>query len=226
MIRTAGYYFIALFALSLAAFMKTYFVRPSQFREPYTHLHAALMIAWFGILIAQPFLIRREYRAAHRLLGRISYVLVPVLASSILLLAHARISALGSLGADARFFFLPFGMTILLVVPWALGVRHRHDVGLHARYMICTAFAVFDPVLGRLLYFYGPALPTPDTASLIAYLAAAAVLVALMLRDRRGRRVYAFMLVLVTLVFGGFATVARSDAWHDAVAWFGTRALT
>jgi hypothetical protein len=47
-----------------------------------------------------------------------------------------------------------------------------------------------------------------------------------MLRDRHGRRVYAFMLVLVTLVFGAFATVARTDAWRDAVEWYGSRGLT
>ena len=225
MFRRAGYYFIALFALSVAAFAKSYGASPSSFNA-YTHVHAALMVAWFGILIAQPFLIRREYRAAHRLLGRISYALVPLLAVSVLLLAHVRITAIGPLGADARFFFLPFGMTIVLVVPWALGVWHRRDVGLHARYMICTAFAVFDPVIGRLLYFYGPKLPTPDTASLIAYLCAAAVLVTLVLRDPRGRRVYLFMLVLVTLVFGGFATIARTQTWHDIVEWYGARALT
>jgi hypothetical protein len=74
--RYAGYYFAGVLALAVLAFAKSYVVQPTSFGEPYTHVHAALMVAWFGILIAQPFLIRRERRAAHRLLGRISFVLV------------------------------------------------------------------------------------------------------------------------------------------------------
>lgn len=221
MFRRAGYWFVALFALAVAAFWKSYVVQPASFAEPYTHIHAALMVAWFGILIAQPFLIRRERRSTHRLLGRISYVLVPALALSILLVMHARIRALGPLGADARFFWLPFGMTILLVVPWALAVKHRREVGLHARYMICTAFAVFDPIIGRVLYFAGVELPSPDYGPLVSYLAIAAFLVALIVRDRAGRRVYLFMLALTTLVFAGFATFARGETWRIIVDWFG-----
>jgi hypothetical protein len=225
--RRAGYAFIVVFALALLAFWKSYVTRPSSFGDPYTHVHAALMVAWFAILIAQPFLIRREHRAAHRLLGRISFALVPLLAASILLLAHARIRAIGPLGADARFFFLPFGMTVLLVVPWALAVKHRRTVALHARYMICTVFAVVDPVLGRILYFYFPPLPSQDHATLASYLVTAGLLAALYTRERSPRpRPFAVMLVLATVIYGVFATFARTDTWRVFVEWYGTLPLT
>jgi cytochrome c biogenesis factor len=218
-IRRAGYFFAVVFAFAVAAFWKTYVVDPGQHGEPWTHVHAALMVLWFAVLVAQPFLIKREYRALHRALGRVSYVLVPALAASILLLMHARLQG-GPVGEGARFYFLPFGMVILLVVPWALAVKHRRELALHARYMICTAFAVFDPVLGRVLYFYGPKLPSPGYASLIAYLAIAAILVALIVRERGRYAPYPVMLALTTLVFGLFATFARTGMWRDVVAGF------
>jgi len=228
MFRASGYYFLGLFALALLAFWKSYVTHPTSF-DPYTHAHAVLMVGWFAILIAQPFLIRRERRATHRVLGRISFVLVPCLAASILLLTHVRVRAAPSLPADARFFFLPFGMTILLVVPWLLAIKHRHVVALHARYMICTAFAVIDPIVGRISYFYFPPLPAPDYAPLVSYTLSAGVLIALIIREREqrvGRGVFPFVLVLATVVYAGFFTLAKTDAWLAFIRWFGSLALT
>ncbi len=230
MFRNAGYYFIALFALVLIAFAKTYGTSPTSF-DPYTHVHAVLMVGWFGILIAQPFLIRREHRATHRLLGRISYVLVPLLAISILLLTHARIStvAAAALAGEAHFFYLPFGMTIAFLAAWLLGVRHRHTVALHARYMIATSLATIDPVLGRILAFYFPPLPYRDLYTLLSYAVTGGVLVLLIVRERRqrvGRAAFPIMLLVFTLVYAGFFTLAKTDAWLAFIRWFGSRALT
>ena len=230
MFRTSGYCFLGLFALSLLAFWKTYVTHPTSF-DPYTHVHAVLMVGWFAILIAQPFLIRRERRATHRVLGRISFALVPLLVVSIILLTHARVTAVpaADLAAEANFFYLAFGMSVLLLVPWLLGIKHRHTVALHARYMIATSLAVLDPVLGRILAFYFPRLPSRDVYTLISYLVTAAILAVLIVREREqrvGRGVFPFVLVLATLVYAGFFTLGRTDAWLAFIRWFGSLPLT
>jgi hypothetical protein len=95
--------------------------------------------------------------------------------------------------------------------------------------MICTVFAVFDPIIGRLLYFYFPPLPTPQTATLVSYLVTASVLVTLIVRERQqrvGRHVFPFMLGLATLVYALFATFARSETWKAFAQWFGELPLT
>ncbi len=45
------------------------------------------MLAWFGMLITQPFLIRAGRRTQHRALGKVSYVLVPLIALATISLA-------------------------------------------------------------------------------------------------------------------------------------------
>lgn len=230
MFRAAGYYFVGLLALVILAFWKTYVVRPTAF-DIYTHVHAALMVGWFALLIAQPFLARGPRRPLHRALGRLSYGLVPLLIVSILLLAHARTRAVPSdaLPAVAKFFFLPFGMSILFAVPWGLAIVHRREVGLHARYMIATGLAVLDPICGRIVAFYFPPLPDPTLPTLVSYLVTVVILVTLIVRERAqraGRQAFPRILVLATIVYASFFTFARTGPWLAFIRWFRELPLT
>jgi hypothetical protein len=57
----------------------------------------------------------------------------------------------------------------------------------------------------------------------------AAVLITLIVRERDqrvGRRVFPLVLVLATVVYGAFFTLARTDAWLAFVLWFRELPLT
>jgi len=86
-------YFAAFFALALVAFWPSYLSRPGTV-SPYTHLHAATAALWMLLLVAQSWAIGARRVGQHRLFGKLSYALAPVLLVSILLLAHSRIQGM------------------------------------------------------------------------------------------------------------------------------------
>lgn len=97
----SGYYFIALLFLAVIGFWNSYFSKLFSgidsilhFSEinNYIHFHAVTMLLWIGMLITQSFLIRFNKRSLHKFVGKFSYLLVPVLVISLILLAHSQIT--------------------------------------------------------------------------------------------------------------------------------------
>lgn len=225
MFRTSGYYFVGFLGLTLLAFWNSYVaIFPGDF-DPYTHVHAALMLAWVALLIVQPFLIRGERRRIHRALGKLSYGLVPAIVIATALLTHHRVVATpaDALDASSRFFFLPPGMMVLFVFAYALAIVHRTRVALHARYMMCTVLGAVDPIVGRILGFYGPELSDDRYATLVSYLVCVAALGLLIFREREqraGRTAFPTMLAATTVVFAAYFTWAQTASWVDVTRWY------
>jgi hypothetical protein len=73
-----GYWFLFLILLVLAGFYSSYFLVFFQPTPSIIHIHFTLMTLWIVMLIVQPFLIKYKKVAIHRMLGKISYVLVPL----------------------------------------------------------------------------------------------------------------------------------------------------
>jgi hypothetical protein len=67
----SGYYFIGLVVLVLLGFWPTYF---SKFFDK-----TADLSLWILALIIQPILIRKKKLAVHRLIGKFTYVLLPLM---------------------------------------------------------------------------------------------------------------------------------------------------
>src|ERR1051325_3430348 len=90
--HTSGFYFIGLLALSFLGFWKSYFSKffdGSMDYSGYFHFHAVMMLLWTAMLIAQPILIRKKKLNIHRLIGKASYVIMPMLLISVLLILMA-----------------------------------------------------------------------------------------------------------------------------------------
>jgi uncharacterized membrane protein YozB (DUF420 family) len=226
---TSGYWFAAFFLVTLFAFWPTYFSKLPARMDVYTHVHAVLMTAWFGLLVAQPFLIRRERRVWHRRLGRTSFVLVPLIAVTWVLLIHARASAMPEavFEREGKFFYLPFVSSFLFIASWVMAILRRRVPGLHARYMVCTAFAAIDAVLARLLFFNLPPFSNPFVYQWVGFGVTDLVIGLLFLADRGPhRRAFAHMFVLFTLMHALWFTAAQGAAWLALVRWFRALPLT
>ena len=87
----SGPYFAAFLALAMAAFWPTYLSLGPASSSFYTHFHAVTATAWMVLLIVQPLAIRTRRLKWHRILGRMSYVLAPLVLVSMVLLAHSRL---------------------------------------------------------------------------------------------------------------------------------------
>jgi len=83
--RNVGYFFLILLAFVFIGFFKTYFGLFPYFDNHTTslvHFHATVLILWVLLLIVQPLLIRYKKFPTHRLIGKFTYILVPLIICS------------------------------------------------------------------------------------------------------------------------------------------------
>jgi hypothetical protein len=149
----AGYYFIGLVAIVLLGFWKSYFslltIAVTNDYAFYFHFHAAMVSLWVVILIVQPILIRKKQLNAHRLIGKLCYLVMPLLLVSIFLM-HNYIGKLFPGRAD---FMFVLGAGILpLSILFAIAIWKRHNVNVHARAMVSTGILFIEPAFIRFLF--------------------------------------------------------------------------
>ena len=84
-------YLAGLLLLALIGFWKSYFLKifdPSIDFEGYFHFHAFMALSWIGVLIIQPFLIRKNNWKLHRRTGRAGHIIMVLFYLSVILLTH------------------------------------------------------------------------------------------------------------------------------------------
>jgi uncharacterized membrane protein YozB (DUF420 family) len=230
--RKSGYYFAALFGAALVAFWPQYLSRLGEGGiSVYVHIHAVIMTMWFGLLIAQPFLLRAGRRELHRRLGQLSYILAPLVVISALLLAHARLPAPGDpdLDAAAPRLYGTIGSVTMFAFAYVLAIYYRKHAALHARFMIGTSIALVDPIVARVTAFYLPPLPDGRLYQLVSYTVILVALAVLMVKERSrpaGRGAFPALLGSTTLVFGLSFVVATTPSWARFAHWVRELPLT
>jgi len=146
--KNLGYFFILFFPLIFLAFFKTYFIQFPSFEEQidiFVHVHAIIAAIWIITLIAQPLLIRYKRFKLHKKIGKISYVIFPLL---ILSFIPRIIHIVNSDHPDTMFF--PIADCTLLILFYGLAIYHRKKTPRHMRYMIGAAIVFLGPTLGRI----------------------------------------------------------------------------
>ena len=226
----SGPYFASLFLVALVAFWPTYLSQSLSVSSAYTHLHALTATLWMLLLVAQPIAIRTRRLAWHRLLGRASYALAPLILVSIVLLAHSRIKSLNgeAYAIQTYILYLQVSLAVLFGVSYALAIYTRRTTALHARFMVCTALTLIDPVVIRLLFW---ADPTPEwnyqwlTFGLTDL--ALVVLIWLERHSRVGRMVFPVMLLLFVLAqMPALLGLTGTPLWQAFARWFAALPLT
>lgn len=144
-----GYFMILLIPITFFGFYKSYFGLIPEFSETtdtITHLHAFVSSLWIGTLIVQPFLISNKKFKTHRTIGKLSYILFPLLAV-FFILQMAKHS-----GEDDVFqaIFFPLRDLVLLIIFYGLAIYHKKVTAIHMRYMIATALVFLFPTFGRI----------------------------------------------------------------------------
>jgi len=143
-----GYFLLLLIPLTFIAFYKTYIVQFPNFQpnnNTYIHIHALIASVWILMLIVQPFLILNRKFAIHRTVGKLSYIVFPLL---ILSFIPQVIRTLNSEKPENIFF--PGADCILLIIFYSLAIYYRRKSPIHMRYMIATALVFLGPTVGRI----------------------------------------------------------------------------
>lgn len=143
-----GYFLLLLIPLTFAGFYKTYIGQFPNFDENigvFVHLHAIIASTWILILIIQPFLIINKKYKIHRIIGRISYFIFPLL---ILSFIPQMIKIINSENINILFF--PLSDSILLILFYSFAIYNRKTVSKHLRYMVAAALVFLGPTVGRI----------------------------------------------------------------------------
>lgn len=182
--RYLGYFLLLLLPLIALAFHRSYGSKIPDFEpgfDPFIHVHAILATIWVAMIIGQPFLVANKKITLHRLIGKFSFVVFPLL---VLSFVPAWVKIINS-GAYENLFF-SLGDCVLLVTFYSLSIFYRHHSPRHMRYMIAAALVLLGPTIGRIgPIVFGLGMIVTQT---IQYSIILLILIALVAYDRSNNR--------------------------------------
>jgi hypothetical protein len=213
-------FFVFIVLLLTWGFYKTYLVYFPSFTG-FTivhHFHGAMMMTWMIMLIVQPLFIRYKKISVHRFIGKLSFLVAPVVVISIFLAARSgflrpepplpyneRVAALA----------LPLPHMVSFAVFYALAILNRRTTYSHMRYMIGTSLLMIGPGLGRaLIVYFG--IPFPGSVEIISYFIMG--IAALMtLNDIARKRSFSSNLVILVVLVACYVlwTLRYSQFWYN-----------
>jgi len=225
----AHWFMLALLPTTVAAFWPSYFGMLGDAPLAH-HWHGVTGTLWVLLIAAQSFSIHSRRATLHRSVGRLVFVLAPLLIGGFSLVTwagaqksvvqHPFYEAFGRalLTGDALLVFV----TALLVY---LALRHRRRVHLHGALMIGTVLGLLPPVATRLFANYVPGLTisSPDTLYrfgtnlLLSIVLTIALGVFLALRYRRHAWPWWLATGFVALLYLLYATFGQTALWTGVV---------
>jgi hypothetical protein len=237
-----GYWFLLLILLVLAGFYSSYFLVFFQPSPLITHVHFTLMTLWIAMLIVQPFLIKYKKVAIHRKLGKVSYLLVPlVLVSGFLMIRLSYYRVLDDLHQKAAaglnqfnneqilkqaaaYEAIAFFWLLIFALFYSLAVINRRKSAAHARYMVAAALALLGPTVDRILIFNFKLekLPGSIPIEFAAFFIADMVLALLLWKDYTDNRPTKTLLTCLLIYLIGqvlYYSVPGTNGWTNLVTF-------
>ena len=229
----SGFYFIGLMGIVLLGFWPSYFskfLNGTENHSFYFHFHVVMMSLWLFALISQPILIRRKKLAVHKFMGRLTYILMPMLFISVILLTHYRIHDHIRIVNNQKLYgphlLVPFKDLIILGTAYIIAIVYRHEINIHARAMVATGIVFIEPALVRFLVH------SMNDAHLAYYLTIGfvySILIGLMIlewKQKRGRWVFPLILGLYIVVHSLLIFHINFSIWETFAIWFAGLPLT
>lgn len=165
-----AWFLLLLIPIIFLGFYPSYFSILLSSTDTVYHIHAFFMILWVALAIIQPFLIQQKKITAHKLMGKISYALMPlVFITGYLVIRHTYYTNLERYTtrvADGTIKLNPeqllekaaasmdIGLIyfIWLFTFYILAVVNRRKVLFHATYMFSATLTLLGPSVDRLIY--------------------------------------------------------------------------
>jgi hypothetical protein len=116
------------------------------------HIHGALLMIWLSLLVVQPMLIYYKKIKLHRSLGKLAFVLGPLIIISIFFVGKGSYwRGLEVFPENRMLYDLALDMRGLFsfAIFWALAMAYRKTPSAHMRYMIATGILAIGPGIGR-----------------------------------------------------------------------------
>ncbi len=236
-----GYWLLLYVPLIAAGFYVTYFSVIHKPQATIIHLHFILMALWLAMAIAQPFFIKYKMLHRHRITGRISYVLFPLVwLSGYAMMRFGYFNYIDPLAAmqenglpvysrqqllyeGADYILLPFVYVCWMPLFYGLGIIHRKKMHPHSRYMLAAILTITGPVVDRIFFILlGINAVAGIPAEYISFLLVDLLLLFLLLKDKQAglnlRPLTICLLLYVGLQL--FYYFARGTGWWQSLATF------
>ena len=219
--------FIGLLIVAFIGFWPSYFVIIFGGDPPlttYMHIHAFFALLWIGIVIVQPILILKRMNGWHKTIGKSTYIIVPLLYISVLLLAHSRIDP-----NDTNLpisLWVPFKDLIIFSVAYGIAIAHRKNRHIHARGMIAAGLVFLEPALVRTIMNLTD---TGQSGYLLTIGIVYIIFILLIINDRdsaTGRWVFPLILGCYIFVHSVLIFNIQLPLWSSIAHWFAGLNLT
>jgi hypothetical protein len=159
--NNSAYFFLLLFGLVFIGFYKSYFsifpgYQASVKSSTIIHFHAAVTFIWVVLLVVQPFLIRHKKYRVHKIIGKCTYVLAPLIFLSFVGLITTKYFEANMhtwpIGDVLNYFYFQLLHTIFFATFYILAVYYRYKgkISLHSGYMIGTGLIFINPITRRV----------------------------------------------------------------------------
>jgi uncharacterized membrane protein len=226
----SAFAFMVFFGLAVWAFWTSYYGKLNEDMTWAIRFHGMTMTAWCLMLIGQALLIRLKKNRLHRLIGKLSYGIVPLIVLSGAHLAHITVSDMEK-GSPVYYYFiaLMFNSLIVFAILYGLAMWHRKTPLTHARYMVCTIFPLFTPITDRLIYKYfdslvplAPALEGMPMVQVLGFAFADLLLLILLIWDWRAhKRLDVFPVALLVLGIRRLSVITfyKFPFWQKTGDW-------
>ncbi len=216
------YLFVGILLITFLGFYPTYLSKFPTFPGfgNAHHFHGFVALLWLLLLIVQPFLIRTKRYSLHRQLGKVGYVLMPLVMLSLFGVARAgylrNIQTMPEADALAG---LTNGLPDILFLGtlFTLAMVYRKNTPYHLRFMASTGLMMLGPGLGRfLIVFCG--LPFPIAIPLIILLTTGVALVWLIMDVRQKKSAVPMGVFVGIGVLAFIIGASNHSAWWQATA--------
>lgn len=221
-----GFLFIGVWLCAIIGFHQTYIVFFPSFKGFHWqhHFHGAMMMSWVLMLITQPFLIRFKKNNIHRKLGKLGYILAPLVCYSIFLVSkmvyfreiihRPQSSVLAQLSLDIPVIFIFGGFFTLAMI-------NRKNSATHMRFMIATSFLMIGPSFGRALIIYG-GISFPVSVAISAFYIPEILALGFLIYDLTKKNNFKpFLSILAVFVLYHLCWIFQNASWWQTIAkWF------
>ena len=225
----AHYFLISILVISFFAFWDSYFSRLTDAPLAH-HLHGITASTWILLMAVQSWLIHHQKVGAHRSVGLMVFILVPVMSA-----AFGGVILAGSIKTAAQHpFYMEVGKSlltadVLLLFTTALQVylalKFRRKIRLHSAFMFGTLIGLLPPILSRLTSKYIPGLKIEGIDTLYKFeyslqvTVVFSVLIALFLYNRYRKDGWPWLLAagIAAMMYVLHATLGQTEMWHHAV---------
>ena len=228
--HNSPYVFGIFFLFALLAFWPGYFGRLFGDIPTHIHIHGITMTVWCLMLIGQGFLIRLKKQRIHKTVGKISYLLVPLIVISGFNSAHYLLSRINM--PPENFYSnasLMFSSLIAFGIIYGLAIKNRKQPLVHARYMVATIFPIITPLTDRLIHHHArpilnlvPALNGAPSVYVAGFVLAEVLLIGLVIWDWQfNRKMVAFRVALGIVLLYHISTLFfyHFSLWQGITDW-------